>query len=390
VTITLYQLDFLKSSKGESLLLALQQEDISQQNTLSLLTRLRKTYSAEESRATLTMAQLRQRATVKFGEDAARLFFTEDALQQASDRCVSQYRSGQIKGQAVLDMCCSIGSDTWSFANAGKDVLGIDIDPVRIAIAEYNCDILDVTAHFEVADATQGIFDDFDGIFFDPARRDERGKRIFHVEQYQPPLSLIHQWSAAQILVKLSPGVQLEQLTDYSGQVEFISVDGALKEAVLYTNRVEKSPRATLLVDGECYQWRRDDDILPEVAIGEPLGWLVEPDAAIIRAGLVQDVALSMSGSMLDETIAYFTTATQPQSVWVRSWQIVDWMPFHLKKLRAYLRERNVGRVTVKKRGFAMQPEELIPKLKLGGDEERTLIITRYQGKPIVMVSSSS
>ena len=43
-------------------------------------------------------------------------------------------------------------------------------------------------------------------------RRDEHNKRIFDVEQYHPPLSTIHRWSAPQIVVKLSPGVKLEQL----------------------------------------------------------------------------------------------------------------------------------------------------------------------------------
>jgi arsenate reductase-like glutaredoxin family protein len=61
-------------------------------------------------------------------------------------------------------------------------------------------------------------------------------------------------------------------------------------------------------------------------------------------------------------------------------------MPFHLKTLRAYLRERGVGRVTVKKRGSPITPEALTAKLKLTGDESRTLIMTRHQGKPIVMI----
>lgn len=389
MSITLSQLEFLTSSRGDILLQELAEEDVSEKNTLALLTRLRKTYTPDESRAALTMAQLQQKATAKFGDIASRLFFTEDALQQASDILISQYRATQVEGSSVLDVCCSIGSDAISFASAGKQVLGLDIDPVRIAIAEHNANVLDCDARFEVADVTQGIPDDYSCIFFDPARRNEQGKRIFHVEQYQPPLSLIQQWRAPQIIVKLSPGVQLDQLTGYSGTVEFVSVEGALKEAVLHTNRSGQSYKATLIADGLLYHWQRQVDYQPEVEIREPAGWLVEPDPAIIRAGLVEDVAVSMQGHMLDETIAYFTTSIKPESVWVRSWQIIDWMPFQLKKLRAYLRERNVGQVTVKKRGFAMQPEELIPKLKLKGSEGRTLIITRYQGKPIVIICSN-
>ena len=33
-----------------------------------------------------------------------------------------------------------------------------------------------------------------------------------------------------------------------------------------------------------------------------------------------------------------------------------------------------------------MAPEDLINKLKLKGDETRTLVMTRYQGQPIALI----
>ncbi len=61
-------------------------------------------------------------------------------------------------------------------------------------------------------------------------------------------------------------------------------------------------------------------------------------------------------------------------------------MPFGLKRLRAYLRERNIGRVVVKKRGSPLQPEELIHQLKLKGEEERVIVLTQLRGRPIVLI----
>ncbi|MCY3779658.1 MAG: SAM-dependent methyltransferase, partial [Chloroflexi bacterium] len=63
-----------------------------------------------------------------------------------------------------------------------------------------------------------------------------------------------------------------------------------------------------------------------------------------------------------------------------------DWMPFQLKRLRRYLADRGVGRVTVKKRGFPLTPEELIARLRLKGDESRVLVMTRHNGKPVAIV----
>ena len=64
------------------------------------------------------------------------------------------------------------------------------------------------------------------------------------------------------------------------------------------------------------------------------------------------------------------------------------WFPFQLKRLRAYLRVRGVGRLTIKKRGSPIDVDQLRQQLKPRGSEQRTLILTRHAGKPIVIVCS--
>jgi hypothetical protein len=252
---------------------------------------------------------------------------------------------------------------------------------------------LGLAAHFQVADIRESI-PQADIVFFDPARRDERGKRLYKVEHYQPPLSIIREWEVPSLVVKLSPGVDLSQLHPYSGGVEFVSVEGDLKEAVLWIGAGWGGRRATLLTHEQEHHWENEtgegfespSNKIGDVRLSEPRGWLVESDPSLLRAGLVQEVAIAFGGCLLDETIAYFTADIRPESPWIRAWKILDWMPFNLKKLRAYLRERNVGQVTVKKRGSAITPEELIPQLKLKGGESRVLVLTRYREQPIVII----
>lgn len=359
-------------------------EDLSEANTLALLTRLRRDYDSDQARAALTMAQLRRKAEAKFGADAARMYFIPDALEQASDPRISRYRAQAAAGLRVVDAGCGIGADSLALARAVADVLGLDSDPLRIVMARLNASALGLSARFEVADIRDGL-PPADFAFFDPARRDADGRRIFRVEDYQPPLSIVRQWDVPRIAVKLSPGVDLNELRGYNGSVEFISVEGDLKEAVLWLGFDRPALQAVLIAGDDVHLWPQPQK-MPEAPIREPQGWLIEPDPALLRAGVVQDVAVAFDGAMLDETIAYFTTATRPDSVWLRGWQILDWMPFHLKRLRAYLRERTIGRVTVKKRGVAMTPEELTAQLKLRGAGSCTLVLTRYQDQPIVMI----
>lgn len=383
--MTLDDLAFLVSPAGEQLLLRLSQTDLSDSSTLPVLTALRKDYPAQQARAALEMARLRLKAIDKFGDDAKRMFFTREALEQASDPLIRSYRAAQIGAVQIVDACCGIGSDSLAFAQAGAQVTGLDNDQLRIAIAQYNAAILGLNIHFQAADVSHAL-PDSEVVFFDPARRDERGNRLYDVQRYQPPLSTIKGWGQRRIVVKLSPGVELAQLDEYVGLVEFISVAGDLKEAVLWRGTEQTGLQASLLDNGEALHWLNTAYSLRTPDLSEPLAWLVEPDPALIRARLVQDAAQQFGGRLLDETIAYFTTESKPDSRWLRGWRILDWMPFNLKRLRAYLRQHRVGRVTVKKRGTAVTPDTLIPQLRLSGDEERVLVLTRCRGQQIVMI----
>lgn len=384
-------IEFLTSATGQSLLRRLSEQDLSENQTLSLLTKLRRDHTAEQANAALEMARLRLKAVEKFGVDAHKMFFTRAALEQASDPLVRRYRAGYFQGKKVVDAGCGIGADSLAMAAAGADVTGIDIDPLRIAIARYNASALDLNAHFEVADIRNGL-PDTDAIFFDPARRDEQGKRIFDVERYQPPLSIIKTWNAPQITVKLSPGVDLEQLHPYNGQVEFISVNGDLKEAILWMNDVgtryiasAKNLYATLLTDDSIQHWTHGESPV-ESRFSDPRTWLIEPDPALLRAGLVTNAALAWDAYQLDEMIAYLTADTLPDTHWMRGWRVRDWMPLNIKKLRTYLRERKIGTVTVKKRGSSITPEELTADLKLKGEGSCTLVLTRLRDERVVLI----
>jgi hypothetical protein len=68
------------------------------------------------------------------------------------------------------------------------------------------------------------------------------------------------------------------------------------------------------------------------------------------------------------------------------AYEVTDVLPFGVKRLRALLRERGVGRITVKKRGTAVTPEQLRPALRLRGAAEATVILTRVAGEQSVLI----
>ncbi len=352
---------------------------------------LAKRFPLELARAALTVAILRIEAEDKFPQ-AERMYFTREALEQATPWEVAQYRAARYKGvERIFDLGCSIGGDALALAQSAP-VVGIDLDEVRLAMARENLRALRKPANFLQADINALPFS-FAGltgrtaIFFDPARRADY-QRIHSVFDYHPPLSLVEDWlpHVPEIGVKVSPGVNLDELSGFDCEIEFISLNGNLKEACLWFGGFKTAARrATLLVDDVTHTLTAGEQ--PELPVSEPRAYLYEPDPAILRAGLVQTVGGMLDAAQLDPEIAYLTGDTLTDSPYTRVWPVEDWMPFQLKNLRATLRERNVGSVTVKKRGSPIVPEELIQQLKLEGDESRTLFLTMQAGNPIVVIA---
>src|SRR5262249_19534539 len=99
---------------------------------------LRKRHPPALAKAALETVLLRKKARAKFAL-ADRMYFTREALEQASGAAVSRHRAGRFAAYpAVLDLCCGIGADTIALAAAGCRVTAVDSDPLRLAMAVEN------------------------------------------------------------------------------------------------------------------------------------------------------------------------------------------------------------------------------------------------------------
>ncbi|WP_416984955.1 THUMP-like domain-containing protein [Streptomyces sp. T028] len=359
---------------------------------LAVATRLRREHPAELVSAALGQARLRQRAVAKFGaEDAGRMFFTPNGVEQSTRASVAAYRAGRLKElgvTSVADLCCGIGGDAIALARAGIRVLAVDRDPVTAAAARANAEALGLAGLIDVceADVTEVDTSGYDAVFVDPARRGGRG-RIFDPEAYSPPLS----WAVGAALaapraaLKIAPGVPHEAIPA-EAEAEWISDGGDVKEAVLWFGTEPGAVRATLLPGPRTLLGTG----LPNPDV-RPLGrYLYEPDGAVIRAHLVAEVARDLDGGLVDETIAYVTADGLRPTPYASAYEITDQLPFNVKKLKAVLREREVGILTVKKRGSAVEPEELRRKVlpKGHGPHAATVFLTRVAGAPTMLLGA--
>ncbi|MGV4985605.1 class I SAM-dependent methyltransferase [Streptomyces sp. NRAIS4] len=380
--------------------------DTAPADELAVATRLRRDHPAELVSAALGQARLRQRAAAKFGAaDAGRMFFTPNGVEQSTRTSVAAYRAQRLKGlgvTSVADLCCGIGGDAIAFARAGIRVLAVDRDAVTAATARVNAEALGLGELIEVreADVTEVDTGGYDAVFVDPGRRGGRsggaarsasvrgggratGGRIFDPEAYSPPLSWAIEAArtAPRAALKVAPGIPHEAVPA-DAEAEWISDGGDVKEAVVWFGTEPGAVRATLLPGPRTLLGRG----LPDPRV-RPVGrYLYEPDGAVIRAHLVAEVAEQLDGGLIDPTIAYVTADDLRPTPYASAYRITDQLPFNVKKLKALLREREVGTLTVKKRGSAVEPEELRKKVKPQGPHAATVFLTRVAGAPTMLV----
>ncbi|RBQ16447.1 SAM-dependent methyltransferase [Spongiactinospora rosea] len=397
----------LLTSRGQAAL-TMAMELASRDDPVAAATALRRVHPADLATAALTQARLRTRAHAKFGPDAARMYFTPDGLEQATRPEVAAHRARRIAtgpddaaGRSVADLCCGIGGDAIELARAGLRVVAVDRDPLTAAVAQANIDALGLSDLVRVRTAEAASVDprDHDVVFLDPARRTS-ARRVFDPMSYSPPLpdALAMAAAARGACLKVAPGLPYEFVPE-GAEAEWVSYRGEVKEAAIWLGDLagpsaegSERPflrRATMLPYGMTLATGPgSSETAPET--GPPGRYLYEPDGAAIRAHLVADIAASVGGRLLDPRIAYITGDEDVDTPWAARYEVSEVMPFSLKRLRAALRERRVGTVTLKKRGSAVDIERLRRDLRLSGENSLTVVLTRIAEKPFALLCTAT
>ena len=366
-------------------------------DAVTALSRLRAEVGADLAGPAWGIARQRERARPTFGADAERLLFTGDTLEQAGRPELADRRAVRLLAggaTSVADLGCAAGTDTMALARAGARVVAVDRDPVARELTRRNTDalalggveVLDADVVDLVAAARDGRVAGCDAAVLDPARR-AGGRRQLDPDRWSPPwptvTELLERVPAA--VVKVAPGLDHERVPE-GVEAEWVSVGGSIVEALLWGRGLSTTwRRATLMREDHCWEVSADEDPGP-ADVGPVRGWLHEPDPALIRSGLMSLVAAEGGATLVDPTIAYLTSDGPSGSPWLRSYRITDVLPFNVKKLRAHLRTRGVGRVVVKKRGSPIEPEALARQLRGPGSDSAVVVVTRVAGAPTVLV----
>jgi len=324
----------------------------------------------ERAVALVETTLLRRRAAAKFADPSGWLF-TDEALQQATAEPVAAHRARRLAGADVHDATCSIGTELAALRNSASSVVGSDIDPVRLAMARHNVADVDLFR----ADALRPITSDA-VVLVDPARR-SGGRRRFDPRDYTPALDgLLDVYRGRELVVKAAPGINFDELSrlGFHGEIEVTSLAGSVREACLWPVGLAENGvtrRATMLDTGEGVT-----DADPDECMVAPAGrWIVDPDGAVVRAGLVRHYAARHGLWQLDPDIAYLSGDRLPDKV--RGFEVLEELNYSERRLRQVLSARDVGAVEILVRGVGVDPDALRARLRLRGSQPVSVVIAR-------------
>ncbi|MCW2629914.1 MAG: hypothetical protein JWR48_6636 [Mycobacterium sp.] len=315
---------------------------------------------------------LRRRAATKFDPwNVSHWLFTDEALQQATAAPVAESRAQRLAGATVHDATCSIGTELAALRRTATRVIGSDIDPVRLAIARHNVGGVDLCR----ADALRPITRDA-VVVIDPARR-TGGRRRFDPRDYTPALDeLLDVYRGRDLVVKSAPGIDfgLVRRLGFDGEIEVTSLRGSVREACLWTSGLAPpgvTRRASVLDHNETITDAEPDDC-PVAPAGR---WIIDPDGAVVRAGLVRHYAARHGLWQLDPEIAYLSGDELPDGV--RGFEVIEELSFSEKRLRQALASHDAGAAEILVRGVDVDPDALRPRLRLRGSSPVSVVITR-------------
>ena len=329
---------------------------------------------------------LRRRALEKLGKlgelapdfRVSNWLFTDEALQQATAAPVALHRAARLAMRAggpdvlVHDATCSIGTELAALRGAGVRAVGSDIDAVRLAMARHN---LGGATDLCRADALHPVTRDT-VVLVDPARR-VGGRRRSRTDDYRPGLGpVLDTYRDRRLVVKCAPGIDFDDVRrlGFDGEIEVTSYRGSVREACLWSaglSRPGVRRRASILDRGE-----QITDTEPDECPVRPAGrWIVDPDGAVVRAGLVRHYGARHGLWQLDPDIAYLSGDRLPAGV--RGFEVLEQLDFDERRLRRALSALDCGAVEILVRGVPVDPDALRRRLRLRGGRSLSVVIAR-------------
>lgn len=308
------------------------------------------------------------------------------SYEQASSELTAFYKSSNIKGNTILDLCGGLGIDDIYFSKKFKHVISLDADSELNEIVKNNFTKLKIENIERITNFAEDFLANnnqaFDWVYIDADRRPEANAKTFKLEECTPniiELLPIIKTISNKLLIKLSPLVDIsycKTAIDNITAIEVVSVKNEVKEILLWldfkTTDNEHIIKAINIHDFDNiqhFQSTTQSEYAPLNNLN--IQYFFEPNASIIKGQLSKEYAVFCNLKMLAENSHFYIGNNVPPNFMGRSFKIIHHSIFSKSNLQQYLKNNNLSKANISKRNFPINEAEIAKqfKLKEGGDD---------------------
>ncbi len=331
-------------------------------------------------------------------------------LEQSSSESTAAYRIEIVREHipgafSGCDLTGGFGVDTFFLSKILGETAYVEPDRNLFDIARHNHQLLGVKNITWVnTDAERFLKQrggNFDLLYIDPSRRDE-DKKLFRLADCEPNvIALQNSWftNTSHVLIKASPLLDIRQAIrelKYVSHVFVVSVSNEVKELLLLcspkvadvkVHAINLRPSSKELVitakPPSRFDFSLEEETKAIARYGEPLQFLYEPDAAILKAGAFQLIAQRFDLVKLHRNSHVYSSAHYREDFPGRIFETIESVKLEKNLQHKFPR----GQANIISRNHPLAVEEIKKKTGLSEGGELYLLCTQSERQKLALMA---
>ncbi|WP_121965015.1 class I SAM-dependent methyltransferase [Myroides sp. N17-2] len=328
------------------------------------------------------------------------LFPKKLSIEQTSSEACAAYKASLVSGDSLIDLTGGFGIDCYYFSKSIKQVLHCEMQQdlsetvalnfTALGVSNIDCHTGDSLAY--LTEHPQS----WDYIYVDPHRRNDAKEKVFFLSDCAPnvPEHLDLLFSRSNnILIKTSPLLDIQaglgELRNVKA-IHIVALQNEVKELLWvlekgYTGSIDLVAVNITKEDTQVFSTPLEQESIS--TFREPLAYLYEPNAAILKTGKFDAVSQYFDLAKLHPHSHLYTS----DSLIVfsgRSFKIEQVLPYNKQVGKEYLTNLKANVTT---RNFPIKVEEIRKKWKMkDGGDSYLFFTTNIKNERIIIVCSKA
>ncbi|MEO1032866.1 MAG: class I SAM-dependent methyltransferase [Bacteroidota bacterium] len=320
-------------------------------------------------------------------------------IEQTSSEITAKYKADLVSGYSLIDLTGGFGVDSFYFSKTMESITHCEINPELSDIVQHNYKVLNTPnincLNESGIDTLKRLDRPFDWIYIDPSRRDETKQKVFLLTDCTPNVKTFQELFlkySKHVMIKTSPLLDIKATAidlKFVKDIHILAVDNEVKELLWILERDYTSEFTIKTVNitkstNQVFEFQHSEEASASVTYSEPLSYLYEPNAAILKAGAFNSVSALLKVVKLHKH-SHLYTSNHLIDFPGRRFKIEKAIPFNKKE---FSKER-ITKANITTRNFPLSVHDIRKKLNVkDGGDHYLFFTTNANNAKIVLLCS--